>query len=146
MLTEEQLQELEKRHQKISVVRFNGHEIVFKKPSRVNCAEYRRMRESPAEKANATEQLAQVCLAAFDGETDANRARVAYTNVFLEEYPLFASTNDALAAISWLAGMVEDEAALDLGKGVQCRSSRLASMRAASLSGSSTAPETTPLS
>jgi hypothetical protein len=142
VLTEEQLQTLEQKYQKISVVRFNGHEIVFRKPTRVDCANYRRMMSSPAEKPNAAESLAQVCIAAFDGETDVNRARITYTTVFLEDYPLFANTSNALAAISWLSGMAEDEDAIDLGKGVTCRSARLASMRAALPSGSGMSPET----
>jgi hypothetical protein len=144
MLSEDQLEALRSQFTKIGVVDYNGHQIVFRRPTRDHCREYRRMRESPAEKHEATERLAQVALVAFDGETDVNRARTTYTNVFLDEYPLFASVPKVMAVLSVLTGMVEEEDAADLGKGASVRSVRPRSTPAASPNGSGTAPEPQP--
>ena len=124
MLDEEALEALRLKYGKIGVVAYNGHQIVFRKPTRDNCRDYRRMRDSASEKADAVEFLAQVSLAAFDGELEVNKARTHYTNVFLDEFPLFANTPKVMAVLSLLTGMVEEEDAIDLGKGVSYRSAR----------------------
>jgi hypothetical protein len=126
-LDEAQLDALRAKYGKVGIVDYNEHQIVFKRPTRDNCREYRRMRESPAEKGDAVEFLAQVSIAAFDGETDANKARSTYTNSFLEQYPLFANHPRAIAVMSALTGMMEEEDALDLGKGASVRTGRRAS-------------------
>lgn len=140
-LSEAQLEELQGKYGKIGCVEFSGHQIVFKKPTRDQCNNYRRMRESDAEKHMANELLAQAMIVAFDGETDANKARTIYTGTFLEDFPLFVSSGKAQSVIGALSGLVEDEDVLDLGKGALVRSARLQSMRAASLSGSEPSPE-----
>ena len=140
MLSEEQLDALKLACGKIAVVAYNGHEIVFRRPTRVQCGEYRREREDPQARADAVEHLAQKALVAFDGELDANRARIAYTTQFLEDYPLFANYPPVMAALSYLTGMVEEEEADALGKGVRVLSARPRSMPAVSPNGSATAP------
>lgn len=124
MLNEAQLEELKVKYSKIGVVEFNGHQLVFRRPTRDDCREYRRQRESPSEKHEATEHLSQKVIVAFDGELDVIKARTFYTSTFLEEFPLFTSTTKVQAALGTLAGLVEDEDAQDLGKGVQIRSVR----------------------
>jgi hypothetical protein len=140
-LTDEQIEALRQKFGKVGVVEWNGHQIVFRKPTRDDCRDYRRMRESPTEKGDSIESLCQKSLCAFDGELDVNRARTIYTTVFLEEYPLFASVPKVVAVMSALTGMVEEEDALDLGKGVSFRSARRPSTPAASPNGSGTALE-----
>ena len=140
MLSEETLEELRKRSGKIGVIAYAGHEVVFRRPTRDECREYRRMQSSPQEKSDAIERLAQVTLVAFDGDLDVNRARTAYTGVFLEEYPLFASNPKVMGVLSVLSGVVEEEDAADLGKGACVRSGRPKSTQGASPNGSPTAP------
>jgi hypothetical protein len=139
MLTEEQLETLRLKYGKIGIVTYNGHQVVFRKPSRDDCREYRRMKESAVERGDAIESLAQKALCAFDGEQDVNRARTYYTTVFLEEFPMFANTGNVVAILSALSGMVEEADALELGKGASYRSARQPSTPEGSLNGSDTA-------
>ena len=140
MLSEEQLEALKLQYQKIAVISYNGHQIVFRRPTRLQCGEYRREREDPQARADAVEHLAQKALVAFDGEMDANRARTTYTASFLEEFPLFANYPPVMAALSYLTGMVEEEDASDLGKGVRVLSARRPSTPEVSPNGSVTVP------
>ena len=140
MLTEENLETLTLRHGKIGRVEFAGHEIVFRRPTRDDCREYRRMQASPAEKHDAIERLAQVTLVAFDGDLDVNRARTFYTATFLEEYPLFSSNPRVMNLLSVLSGVVEEEDAADLGKGASVRSAHPKPTQTASPNGSPIAP------
>lgn len=109
------------KYGKIGVVEYSGHQIVFRRPTRDQCREYRRQLGSPAEKHEAMEHLAQSMLVAFDGQTDANAARTTYTSMFLEAFPLFVNHPKVLNVISALAGLVEEEDAADLGKGASVR-------------------------
>ena len=143
MLDEAVLESLKLKFGKIGVVDYNGHQIVFRRPTRDTCREYRRKRESAGEKHEAIEGMAQEALIAFDGEQDANKARSYYTGTFLEEYPLFASSPKVMAVLSALSGLVEEEDAEDMGKGVQVRSARPRPTPAASPNGSDTAPTVT---
>lgn len=127
MLNDAQLDELKLKFQKIAVIDYNGHQIVFRRPTREHTREYRRMRESDAEKHLAMESLAQQTLAAYDGDTDPNSARTKYTAIFLEEFPLFVNVPKVTAALSALAGMVEEEDEKNMGKGVRLLNVRQAS-------------------
>jgi hypothetical protein len=120
-LTDEQLQALEVAHKKIAIVEWNGHVIVFARPGRDVCHEYRVALESPATKADANEQACQRMIVAFDGETDRNRARVRFTEIFLVEQPMFGSTTKVKIALGALMGLVEEEDLVDMGKGVSVR-------------------------
>ncbi len=62
-------------------------------------------------------------IVAFDGDTDRNRARTHFTEVFLVEQPMFASTAKVKIALGALMGLVEEEDLADLGKGVTVRPS-----------------------
>ena len=124
MLNDAQLDELKLKFQKIAVIDYNGHQIVFRRPTREHAREYRRMRESESEKHIAMESLAQQTLIAFDGDVEANSARTKYTLTFLEEFPLFVNVPRVVVALSALAGMVEEEDAKDMGKGVRLLNAR----------------------
>lgn len=142
MLDDKQLDELKLKYQKIAVVEHDGHQLVFRRPTRDDCREYRRMRESPSEKHEAMERMAQTTIVALDGEQDVNKARTFYTSAFLEEYPLFVNHPNVVAAISALSGLVEEEEADELGKGVSVRSARRRTSPKGSPTGSDTAAST----
>lgn len=139
-LTEEQLEELRVRHKKIAVVEWNEHMLVFRRPTREECHTYRVAQESAHEKADANERLCQFTIIAFDAEQDVNRARTYFTNEFLLDQPMFASTAKAKVALGALMGLVEEEDLADLGKGVSVRPSPQKPTREASPNGSLTAP------
>jgi hypothetical protein len=122
-LNDEQLQALESAHKKIAIIDWNTHTVVFRRPTRDECHDYRVAQESPATKADANEQLCQRTIVAFNGETDANRARVYFTSTFLVEHPMFGSTAKVKIALGALMGLVEEEDLADLGKGVSVRPS-----------------------
>lgn len=137
---EELLQALEVAHKKIALVTWNAHEFVFARPGRDVCHDYRVAQENPVTKADANEQACQRMIVAFDGDTDRNRARTRFTEVFLVEQPMFASSPKVKIALAALMGLVEEEDYADLGKGVSVRPLRRTPTPAASPSGSPTAP------
>ena len=141
MLSEEQLEAASRKFGKVGVVDYCGHQVVFRRPTRDECREYRRMRDSAAEKHDATERLAQVAIVSFDGEQDVNRARTLYTGTFLEEFPLFSSTPKVMSVLGALTGLVEEEDAADMGKGARVLSGRPRSTPGASPNGLGTALE-----
>lgn len=124
MLDEAKLDELQRQYGKIGTVEFSGHVVVFRKPSRTDVREYRRMQGSDAERPDAMDRLAQATIVAFDDVTDPNAARTLFTGSFLVEFPMAVSHGRFAACLSVLAGLVEAEDAEDLGKGVTVRSSR----------------------
>ncbi len=117
MLDEAGIKALEKTHKKVGVIDWDGHQLVFRRPSRVDTREYNRKQDSPAEKPDALDQLAQVTLVAFDGETDPIRARTLF-NVFLDDYPMFCNAPRVANLMGALGGAMEAEEAKALGKGV----------------------------
>lgn len=117
------LEELRVKHKKIAIVEWNEHEIVFARPGRDVCHEYRVALENPVTKADAAEQACQRMIVAFDGDDDRNRARTRFTDAFLVEQPMFGSTLKVKIALGALMGLVEDEDLADLGKGVSVRPS-----------------------
>ena len=142
MLDDAALEALKLKFGKVGVVDFDGHQIVFRKPTRDQCREYRRMRESANEKHESLEHLAQMMIVAFDGTQDPNLARTLYTSQFLEDYPLFVNVPKVAAVLSALSGMVEEEDAQDLGKGVRVLSVRRPNTPQDSRTGSATAAST----
>jgi hypothetical protein len=122
MRTDEQLEALRTRYNgKIGSVEYNGHELVFCRPTRDQAREYRRKMESAVEKMDALDQLAQVTIIAFDAEEDRIAARTTFTTLFLERYPLATSNPKLTICLSALAGLVEEEHEQDLGKGVRIK-------------------------
>lgn len=123
-LSEEQLNELQTKHKKIAVVEWNDHLLVFRRPTRDECHAYRVKLEHPDTKADANEQLCQATICAFNSDMNANTARTSFTENFLPEQPMFASTMKVKIALGALMGFVEEEDLADLGKGVSVRPSR----------------------
>lgn len=121
MLDESRLDELQRQHSKIAVVEFSGHQLVFRRPTRFEAREYKRKLDTAAERPDALDFLAQCTLVALDGETDPTRAREVFTGSFLEQFPLATASDKFKAALGALSGMVEDEDARELGKGVTIR-------------------------
>jgi hypothetical protein len=127
---------------RIAVVEWYGHQLVFRKPSRDDIREYRR-KGGTTEEPDRVDQLTQVMLCAFDGQTDPVGARTAYLG-FLSEYPLFTSTAKCNAAVNVLSGLVEVESAEALGKFVRLLSARPKPTAPASPNGSVTSPAASP--
>lgn len=121
MFSEEKLEELRAKYGKIGIVDFSGHQVVFRKPSREQARDYRRKIATESEKPDAVDQLAQLTIVGFDGEEDVTKARIAFTGVFLEEFPLAMSNVKFITVISVLAGLVEEELDRDLGKGARIK-------------------------
>lgn len=123
-MSEPQLEELRVKYGKIGIVDYNGHQLVFRRPTREHVREYRRKKDNDSEKMDAMDQLAQVTILAFDGDADANRARETFTLQFLSDYPLAISNPKFTHVLSALAGLIEEEDAKDLGKGASVRGLR----------------------
>lgn len=125
MLSDEEmdarLEPFRAKYGKVGGVEFSGHVLVFKRPTREHIRDYRRKKESDVEKVDAMDQLAQITIVAFDGEDDPNRARMTFTGVFLVEYPMAISNPRFVACLSTLAGLVDEEEAKELGKGVRIK-------------------------
>jgi hypothetical protein len=120
-LTEEQFAALETQHKKIAEVEWNGHTLVFRRPTREECRQYRVALEDPVSKADANEHLLQQTIVAFDDETNPTAARMRYNPGFLDEHPMFSIAAKVKLALAALMGIVETEDAADLGKGVTVR-------------------------
>lgn len=127
---------------KIGIVDWQGHQIVFRRPTRENIREYRR-KVGTVEEPDRVDQLTQAMLCAFDGQTDGVAARQAYLG-FLSEYPLFTSTAKCNTAVNVLGGLVEVESAEALGKFARILSARPKPMGQLSPNGSATSPEAPP--
>jgi hypothetical protein len=138
-LTEEQLEQLRIAHKKIAIVDWNGHALVFRRPTRDECHAYRVALESADAKADAAEQLCQRILVAFDADTNPTSSRVSFTTGLLVEFPMLASTPKIKIALGALMGLVEEEDLADLGKGVSVRPSPPKPTLEASPNGSPTA-------
>lgn len=138
MLNEDQIEALRKQYREVGVIDFYGHQIVFRKPSRDDCRNYRRMQDSAAEKPDCLDSLGQLIVVAVDGEQQPVRCREQF-NLFLEDFPLFMNSPKALAVVNILTGMVEVEDAEDLGKGVSVRRGPPKSSQKDSQTGSATA-------
>ena len=141
LLSEPELEALKTKHGKIGVIDWDGHQLVFRRPTREHVRDYRRKQDSAAEKADSMDQLAQQTLVAFDGEEDVNKARAHFTSIFLEEYPAFTSNSRVVNVLSALTGIIADEEATELGKGASVRRSHPKSTPTVSPNGSAPAFE-----
>ncbi len=107
-ITEEQLDELRKKHDRIKHVRYNGTELVFKPPTSLQCTRYLAQRNNPAEKDGADASLAQLLVIQADGDTDPARARDAF-NRLLDRFPLMMGCADITGPLAQLTGVVQDD-------------------------------------
>jgi hypothetical protein len=127
-MNDEKIEALRVKYGKVGAVDYNGHTLVFRKPTRENVRDYRRKKDDAIEKMDAMDQLAQATIVAFDDEEDPNRARTIFTTSFLEDYPLAISNPKFVGCLSALAGLLEEEDEKDLGKGVSVKSVRRGSL------------------
>ena len=118
------LDALTKSHRKVGAIEWETDWIVFRLPSRDQTREYFRKREEPAEKPDALDYLAQATIVALNEIEDPTAARIAFTSTFLVDFPAFTRSLRVINCLHALAGLVTDEEAVDLGKGVEIRSSR----------------------
>lgn len=119
---EARLERLRVQYTKIGIVEWDDHELIFKLPSREMVREYRRKLQSELEKPDALEQLSQAMIVAFDGVDEPNAARIKYTGEFLFRFPAFTSSQRVINVLSALAGIISEEDAKELGKGVRVKS------------------------
>lgn len=138
-LKDDEIEGLRKVYGKVGVIDWDGHQLVFRRPTREMVRDYRRKGDSAAEKPDREDQLSQQAMISFDGDTDPVRCREKFTSL-LDEYPMLTSSNKYLVMMALLLGMVEEEGAEDLGKGVRVRTARLASLPKVSPNGSGIAP------
>lgn len=138
MLTEEQLAELGKRHKKVIRLEWEGHELVFRRPTTDEWIAYTRARDASGNYA-AMRTNSQLTIVAYDGDMSPS-ARNSYTNVFLEEYPGFPNAPDAVLVWSVLAGTTREEELRHMGEACAAYPSRPKPTRSDSPNGSATAP------
>ena len=139
MLSDEQLDAMQRQYRKISRMLWDGHEFVFRKPTVPEYEAYQRQMGDPQSKHAALKQLSQVLLVYYDGDTSMPGARIAYTNGLIEDNPGFPNSPECAAALMYLAGTAQEEELAHLKKVVTCNGPRTASMRVASPNGSPTA-------
>jgi hypothetical protein len=142
-LSEAQILDLEAKYTKIGIVHFDGREFVFRRPSRDEVAVWRR-KEGTAEQAQRDDNLANETIVSIDGHVPGpgdtgESMRLAWL-AFLRERPAILSHPRFTVVLRGLAGLLESEVEVDLGKGVSIRSAALDRMRKASASGSPGAP------
>ena len=135
MLSDEQIDGLRAKFGKVGTVDFEGHQLVFRRPTRDQVKDYRRKEDSPSEKQDRVDQLAQQTIVAFDGAEDPIQARTAFL-AFLDEFPMFCDSPKAQTVLTVLAGGQEAENASILGKGCSVRSATKTSSPTASVNGS----------
>lgn len=144
MLTDEQIDALGTKFGKVGTVDFEGHQIVFRRPSRDQIKDYRRKEDSASEKQDRVDQLAQQTIIAFDGNEEPTACRVAFLS-FLEEFPMFCDSPKAQTVLTVLAGGQEESGAALLGKGCSVRSATRTPSPMASANGSVASVPTTPM-
>lgn len=115
MIKDDELAELEKLHGRIKHVTYNGTDLVFRKPKRVEVQQHsaKLASDNPTEKAVADEQLAQL-LVVRCGDAKGAKAKEAFL-ALLEDYP-YAVRNAAVGgALAKLTGVVQDDEAKSYG-------------------------------
>jgi hypothetical protein len=118
-LDDSAIEDLAAKYGRVASVAWSGHTLVFRRPTREHVRDYRRKLATPAEQADAMDQMAQALIVAYDDTNDPNGARVKFTGEFLVEYPMAVGHPHFAGALLKLAGGVQEEEELDLGKGVR---------------------------
>lgn len=117
--TEEQILLLETRFEKIAIIEFAGHTMIFQRPTYEHGLAFRRQRD-----AGDPAKLDNICLftiVAFDGNVqpenkDREPLRVAFKDL-LKRYPMLTDSEPFQVALANLLGMAEEEAIGSEGKG-----------------------------
>ncbi len=120
-LSEEQIEGMRRQFGRIKHVLYNGVELVFRKPKRVEVKAHRMKSHSDnaAEKADADEQLAQLLVEHCNGASGQG-AKQAFLDL-LEEYPYAVSCREIGSALSNLTGVVQDAEVKTSGNGSPAR-------------------------
>ena len=107
-ISDDHLRELEAKYGKVRLVVYNGHELVFRKPKRVEIKQHRikNQSEAPEERASADEFLAQVLIEHVDG-VEGQPCKQKFLDL-LEDFPYLASNKDVARAMSVLSGALQD--------------------------------------
>ena len=135
ILDDVQLESLRLKHGgKIGILPWDGHQLVFRRPSR-DAARMYAIKKAEVD-LDAIDQLAQQTLVAFDGMTDPVETIRYSFGALLIEYPLMMMSNSARVIFAHLVGVVERDDELEMGKGVSVRSAAPKRTPAASLTGS----------
>jgi len=129
-LSDEQIEALRVKYGRVGHVEHEGHQLVFRRPTREQVKEYRRKEDSPSEKPDRVDQLAQQTIVAFDGIEETIACRTAFL-AFLDEYPMVADSPRLQTVLTVLAGGQEAESARILGKGCSVRSATRETSRTA---------------
>lgn len=102
-ITEERLRELQRQHRRVKHVRYNGHDLVFRAPSRTECQMHRQVsREQGGEEAD--EQMAKMTIVQLDDERDLAKVRGAFLEL-LEEWPFLVHEKSVGGALAELTGV-----------------------------------------
>lgn len=109
-MTDEQLAGLQAKHGRIKHVIYNGTDLVFRKPKRVECQMHAAKLEAGGpEKASADEQLAQLLIVVC-GEKQDTEAKRAFLDL-LDEYPYLVRNEKVGGALAKLTGVTQDDEA-----------------------------------
>lgn len=118
-LSDQDLEALRARNGgKVGVIKFDEHQMVFKRPARDTAREYRTERDNPATAPDALDHLAQRTIIAFDGETNGEKARLGF-NALLADNPLITDNTNFKAVLSCMLGTVEQELEDKLGEPIR---------------------------
>lgn len=105
-ITEEHLRELARTHKRVKHVAYNGHDLVFRRPTRVECQMHRSTtRESGAEEAD--EQLAAITIVQVDDVTDSTQVRASF-QALLDDWPYMVHEKSVGGALAELTGVKQD--------------------------------------
>ena len=116
-ITADHLAALEKQHRKVAHVQYNGHDLVFRRPTRAEAAYYREQidsQSSKSERAAADEHLAQSVVVQVDDvlsdgtPTGQVRVREAF-NALLEEHPLMCMAAPVGRTLGKLTGILQED-------------------------------------
>lgn len=102
-ITEEHLRDLAKLHRRVKHVSYNGHDLVFRAPTRVECQMHRQTsRERGSEEAD--EELAQCTIVQIDDVTDPSKLRGIFLDL-LEEFPFMVHEKSVGGSLAELTGV-----------------------------------------
>jgi len=111
-ISADHLAQLTQRYRRVKHVRYNGHDLVFRKPSRLEIQAHREQQSSDnrGERVRADEDLQRVLIVQVDGVADDPGAVRAAYNDLLDDYPYLANEKAVGIAVAQLTGVVQDEA------------------------------------
>lgn len=102
-ITEDHLRGLAKLHRRVKHVTYNGHDLVFRAPTRVECQMHRQAsRERGPEEAD--EDMAICTIVQIDDVTDSSKLRALFLDL-LEEFPFLVHEKSVGGALAELTGV-----------------------------------------